>query len=49
LVSDIRGGKWTEGVEKRVLRKIFGPKRDEVTRGRRKLHNEYLHNLYLYN
>jgi hypothetical protein len=25
--------------ENRVLRKIFGPKRDEVTEGRRKLHN----------
>jgi hypothetical protein len=24
----------------------FGPKRDEVTGGRRKLHNEELHNLY---
>jgi hypothetical protein len=32
--------------EKRVLRKIFGPKRDGVTGGRRKLHNEELHNLY---
>jgi hypothetical protein len=29
-----------------VLRKIFGPKRDEVTGGWRKLHNEALHNLY---
>jgi hypothetical protein len=29
-----------------VLRKIFGPKRDEVTGGRRKLHNEGLHELY---
>jgi hypothetical protein len=28
-----------------VLR-IFGPKRDEETGGRRKLHNEELHNLY---
>jgi hypothetical protein len=26
--------------EKRVLRKIFGPKRDEVTGDGRKLHNE---------
>jgi hypothetical protein len=25
---------------------IFGPKRDEVTRGWRKLQNEELHNLY---
>jgi hypothetical protein len=32
--------------EKRVLRRIFGPKRDEVTGGWRKLHNEELHNLY---
>jgi hypothetical protein len=30
----------------RVLRGIFGPKRDEVTGGWRKLHNEELHNLY---
>jgi hypothetical protein len=29
--------------EKRVPRKIFGPKRDEVTGGWRKLHNEELH------
>jgi hypothetical protein len=29
-----------------VLRRIFGPKSDEVTRGWRKLHNEELHNLY---
>jgi hypothetical protein len=32
--------------ENRVLRRIFGPKRVEVTGGRRKLHNEELHNLY---
>jgi hypothetical protein len=32
--------------ENRVLRKIFGPKRDEVLRGWRKLHNEELHNFY---
>jgi hypothetical protein len=32
--------------ENRVLRRIFGPKRDEVTRDWRKLHNEKLHNLY---
>jgi hypothetical protein len=29
-----------------VLRKIFGPKRDEVTGEWRKLHNGELHNLY---
>jgi hypothetical protein len=32
--------------ENRVLRRIFGPKRDEMTGGWRKLHNEELHNLY---
>jgi hypothetical protein len=32
--------------ENRVLRRIFGPKRDEVTGGQRKLHNEELHGLY---
>jgi hypothetical protein len=32
--------------ENRVLRRIFGPKRDEVTREWRKLHNEELPNLY---
>jgi hypothetical protein len=32
--------------EDRVLRRIFGPKRDEVTGEWRKLHNEELHNLY---
>jgi hypothetical protein len=37
----------TEGVENnRVLRRIFGPKRDEVMGDWRKLHNEELHNLY---
>jgi hypothetical protein len=32
--------------ENTVVRKIFGPKRDEVTGEWRKLHNEELHNLY---
>jgi hypothetical protein len=32
--------------ENRVLRRIFGPKRNEVTGGLKKLHNEELHNLY---
>jgi hypothetical protein len=32
--------------ENRVLRRIFGPKRNEVTGGWRKLHNEELYNLY---
>jgi hypothetical protein len=32
--------------ENRVLRRIFEPKRDEVTGEWRKLHSEELHNLY---
>jgi hypothetical protein len=32
--------------ENRVLRRIFGPKRDDVTGDWRKLHNEELHNFY---
>jgi hypothetical protein len=38
MVSDIKGG--TCVFENIVLRRIFGPKRDEVTGGWRKLHNE---------
>jgi hypothetical protein len=32
--------------ENRVLRRIFGPKRNEVTGEWRKLHNEVLYDLY---
>jgi hypothetical protein len=32
--------------ENRVLRRIFGPKRDEVTGEWRKLHNKELHDRY---
>jgi hypothetical protein len=32
--------------ENKVLRRIFRPKRDQVTGGWRKLHNEELHDLY---
>ena len=32
--------------ENRVLRRVFGPKRDEVTGEWRKLHNEELSDLY---
>jgi hypothetical protein len=42
LVSDIKG---LRVFGNRVLRRIFGPKRDEVTGGLRKLHNEELHDL----
>jgi hypothetical protein len=33
-------------IENRVLRRIFGVKRGEVTGGWRKLHNKELHDLY---
>jgi hypothetical protein len=47
LVSDNEGGTWTVRVfENRVLRRIFGPERNEVIGGWAKLHNEKLHNLY---
>ena len=32
--------------ENNVLRRVFGPQRDEVTREWRKLHNEELNDLY---
>jgi hypothetical protein len=32
--------------ENRMLRRIFGPKRDEVTGKWRKLHNEELYNVF---
>jgi hypothetical protein len=42
---DIKGGT-LRVFEKRVLRRIFGPKRGEVTGDWRKLHIEELHNSY---
>jgi hypothetical protein len=32
--------------ENRALRRIFGPKREEVAVGWRRLHNEELYNMY---
>jgi hypothetical protein len=32
--------------DNRVLRRIFGPRKEEVARGFRRLHNEELHNFY---
>jgi hypothetical protein len=32
--------------EKRVQRRVFGPRRDDVTAEWRKMHNEELHHLY---
>jgi len=36
-------------LESRVLRRIFGPKREEITGEWRRLHNEELYDLYLPN
>ena len=33
-------------LKNRVLNRVFGPKRDEVTEERRRLHNEKLSDLY---
>jgi hypothetical protein len=55
IYNDIYGNIWSLTLreehrlrvfENRVLRRIFGPKRDDVTVGWSKLHNEELHNLY---
>jgi len=46
LVYLIEGGTEVEGLEKRVLREIFGPKRDKVTGEWRRLHNEELYEIY---
>jgi hypothetical protein len=42
----LREGSRLRVFESMVLRRIFGPKRDEVTREWRKLHNEELNDLY---
>jgi hypothetical protein len=42
----LREGHRLRVFKNRVLTRIFGPKRDEVTGEWRKLHNEELHNLY---
>ena len=46
MVADIEGGTGLRVFENRVLRRLFGPKRDGVTREWRKLHNEELRDLY---
>jgi hypothetical protein len=42
----LREERWLRVFQNRVLRRIFGPKGDEVTGKWRKLHNEKLHDLY---
>ena len=46
LVTDIEGGKEDEVFENMLLRRIFGPRRDEVTGEWRRLHDEELNDLY---
>jgi hypothetical protein len=46
LSLTLREERRPEVFENRVLRKIFGPKRDGVTRDWRKIHNEELNDLY---
>jgi hypothetical protein len=46
LVSNIKGEYRLRVFENRVLRKIFGLKRDEVTGEWRKMHNKELRDLY---
>jgi hypothetical protein len=41
----LRGENKLRRLENKVLRRIFGPKKDEVAGGWRKLHNEELHDL----
>jgi hypothetical protein len=45
-VSEILYSRQIVLFENRVLRRIFGPKRDEVTGDWRRLHNEELNDLY---
>ena len=46
MVTDLREEWRLKVFENRVLKRILGPKRDEVTGEWRKLHNEELNDLY---
>jgi hypothetical protein len=46
LIADIAGRKEAEVFENKVLRRIFGSRKDEVTGEWRRLHNEELNDLY---
>jgi hypothetical protein len=46
LVPLTKGGTYLRVFENRVLRKMYGSKREEVAGGWRRLHNEEVHNLY---
>jgi hypothetical protein len=43
----LREGHRLRVTENRVLRRVFRPRREDVAGGRRTLHNEELHNLYV--
>jgi hypothetical protein len=43
LVSHTKGRIWIEDVKKKVLKRIFGPKREEVAGCWKRLHNEEVH------
>jgi hypothetical protein len=47
LVFHIKEGGRQRKFENTVLKRMFGPKRDEVTGSWIKLYNEKLHNLYI--
>jgi hypothetical protein len=46
LVSDIKGRTQTESIQNRMLRRLFGPKWNEIIGGWRKQHIGELHDLY---
>ena len=46
MVANIKGENWLRIFEGRVLRRIFGPRWDEVTGERRKVHNEEFNDFY---
>jgi hypothetical protein len=46
LVSHIKGNKDLRSLENRMLMRIFGPNRDEVTGCCRKMQKAEFHNLY---
>jgi hypothetical protein len=46
LVAKLREGRRLRVFENRLLRRIFGPKRDEITGEWRRLQNKKLHALY---
>jgi hypothetical protein len=46
LVCHVKDGRRLREFENKKLRRIFGPKRTDLTGGRRKFYNEELHNFH---